>query len=123
MGPWVPNSNQQTNSDPPQVRNLRRFLDVMDGTAGRHRVALMSRAISGTAPFFSTLAACLSLIVIHWVLSYFTEASPTLSALTKGHATILIKGASTARRCEMRICRPTTWPKTCANRPLSARAR
>ncbi len=63
---------------------------MLDGTAGRHRVALRSRAISGAAPFFSTLAACLSLIVIHWVSSYFTEASATLSALTDGHATILI---------------------------------
>lgn len=53
---------------------------------------------SGTVPFFSTLAACLSLIVIHWVLSYFTEASPTLSALTKGHATILIKGGHVDRK-------------------------
>lgn len=60
--------------------------------------SVASRAISGTAPFFASLAAALSLIVIHWLLSYFTETSPTLSALTKGHDTILIKDGRVDRK-------------------------
>ena len=32
------------------------------------------------------------------MLSYFTETSPTLSALTKGHTTILIKGGHVDRK-------------------------
>ena len=60
--------------------------------------SVASRAISGTAPFFASLAAALSLIVIHWLLSYFTEASPMLSALTKGHDTILIKSGRVDRK-------------------------
>jgi uncharacterized membrane protein YcaP (DUF421 family) len=53
--------------------------------------SVASRAISGTAPFISSLAAAFSLIAIHWVLSYFTESSPALSYLTKGRDTLLIK--------------------------------
>lgn len=53
--------------------------------------SLASRAISGTAPFFSTLAATFTLIATHWLISYFTETSRTLSDLTKGHDTVLIR--------------------------------
>jgi uncharacterized membrane protein YcaP (DUF421 family) len=53
--------------------------------------SLASRAISGTAPFFASLAATFTLIATHWVISYFAESSPTLSYLAKGHDTLLIR--------------------------------
>src|SRR3954462_23983 len=34
--------------------------------------SISSRAISGTAPFVASLAGTLALILIHWVISYFT---------------------------------------------------
>jgi len=53
--------------------------------------SLSSRAISGTAPFFASLAATFVLILLHWVISYFSQNSPALSALVKGHDTLLVK--------------------------------
>jgi len=47
--------------------------------------------VSGTAPFIATLAATLSFVAIHWLISYFAQSSPTLSSLVKGHDTTLIK--------------------------------
>lgn len=53
--------------------------------------SVASRAISGTAPFFASLAATFVLIAAHWVISYFTETWPALSYLTKGYDTVLIR--------------------------------
>jgi len=53
--------------------------------------SLASRAISGTAPFVGSLAGTLVLILLHWLISYFSQNSPTLSSLVKGHDTILVK--------------------------------
>jgi uncharacterized membrane protein YcaP (DUF421 family) len=53
--------------------------------------SIASRAISGTAPFFSSLAGTLVLIVVHWVISYITQNSPFLSYLTKGTDTVLVR--------------------------------
>jgi hypothetical protein len=53
--------------------------------------SISSRAVSGTAPFFASLAAAFSLIAVHWVLSYFTESWPALSYLAKGRDTVLIR--------------------------------
>lgn len=53
--------------------------------------SLASRAISGTAPFIASLAGTLVLILLHWLISYFSQNSPTLSSLVKGHDTILVK--------------------------------
>jgi uncharacterized membrane protein YcaP (DUF421 family) len=53
--------------------------------------SLASRAVSGTAPFVATMAATLVFIMTHWLISYFSESSPTLSFLVKGHDTTLIK--------------------------------
>jgi uncharacterized membrane protein YcaP (DUF421 family) len=52
--------------------------------------SLASRAISGTAPFIASLAGTLVLILIHWIISYFTRSSQTLSDLVKGHDTPLV---------------------------------
>lgn len=59
--------------------------------------SLASRAISGTAPFFASLAATLILILTHWVISYLGESSPALSNLVKGHDTLLIKNGRVDR--------------------------
>jgi uncharacterized membrane protein YcaP (DUF421 family) len=52
--------------------------------------SISSRAISGTAPFFPSLAGTFVLIVVHWIVSYLTKDSKFLSYLTKGTATTLI---------------------------------
>jgi uncharacterized membrane protein YcaP (DUF421 family) len=59
--------------------------------------SLSSRAVSGTAPFVASLAATFVFILIHWILSYFTESSNTLSRLIKGTDTVLIKDGRTDR--------------------------
>jgi uncharacterized membrane protein YcaP (DUF421 family) len=59
--------------------------------------SVASRAISGTAPFVASLAGTLVLILTHWIISYFTEGSPTLSALTKGHDTVLVRNGRVDR--------------------------
>lgn len=53
--------------------------------------SISSRAISGTAPFGSSLAATFVLISMHWVISYFTKDWPALGTLLKGHDTVLIR--------------------------------
>jgi uncharacterized membrane protein YcaP (DUF421 family) len=60
--------------------------------------SVASRAISGTAAFFASLAATFVLIAIHWVLSYFTESWPALSDLTKGRDTILVRNGRVDRK-------------------------
>ena len=59
--------------------------------------SVASRAVSGTAPFVATLAATLSFILVHWIISYFSQSSPALSALIKGHDTTLIKNGRVDR--------------------------
>ena len=53
--------------------------------------SISSRAISGTAPFGASLAGTLTLIVLHWLLSYVSMYVPKLSGLVKGHSTIIIR--------------------------------
>ena len=53
--------------------------------------SVSSRAISGTAPFFPSLAGTFILILTHWVISYFARNSPFLSYLAKGTDTVLIR--------------------------------
>jgi uncharacterized membrane protein YcaP (DUF421 family) len=60
--------------------------------------SIASRAISGTAPFVASLAGTLVLILTHWVISYFTESSAALSALTKGHDTLLVRNGRVDRK-------------------------
>jgi len=59
--------------------------------------SIASRAISGTAPFFASLAATLVLILVHWLISYFTRNSKVLSDLVKGHDTVLVRGGKIDR--------------------------
>jgi uncharacterized membrane protein YcaP (DUF421 family) len=60
--------------------------------------SIASRAISGTAPFFASLAGTFVLIAVHWLISYLTETSPALSYLVKGHDTLLIKNGRIDRK-------------------------
>ncbi|HET7850566.1 MAG TPA: YetF domain-containing protein [Pseudolabrys sp.] len=60
--------------------------------------SVSSRAISGNAPFVASLAAALVLILMHWIISYFTENSKTLGAITKGHDTLIIRNGVVDRK-------------------------
>lgn len=60
--------------------------------------SLSSRAVSGTAPFVATLIATLIFIVLHWLLSYFSQGSSTLSFLVKGHDTVLLRNGRVDRK-------------------------
>lgn len=53
--------------------------------------SLASRGISGNAPFQHALVSVLVLIAMHWVLSYFAAGWPTISAMAKGHDTVLVR--------------------------------
>lgn len=60
--------------------------------------SISSRAISGTAPFFPSLAGTFVLILFHWVISYFARDSSFLSHLVKGKDTVLIRDGKVDRR-------------------------
>ena len=53
--------------------------------------SLASRSVSGTAPFIATLAATLVFVLVHWLISFLSVRSATLSFLVKGNDTLLIK--------------------------------
>jgi uncharacterized membrane protein YcaP (DUF421 family) len=60
--------------------------------------SISSRAISGTAPIFPSLAGTFALILAHWVISYFTRRSKFLSILAKGTDTVLIRDGRVDRK-------------------------
>jgi len=60
--------------------------------------SIASRAISGTAPFVASLAGTFVLVLVHWIISYFTRGSPLLSYLVKGKDTVLIREGKVDRR-------------------------
>jgi uncharacterized membrane protein YcaP (DUF421 family) len=60
--------------------------------------SISSRAISGTAPFFASLAGTLVLILVHWVISFFAKDSERLSYLAKGVDTVLIRDGHVDRK-------------------------
>ncbi len=53
--------------------------------------SISSRAISGTAPFGASLAGTLTLILMHWLLSFASMYVGGLSGLVKGHSTVIIR--------------------------------
>lgn len=59
--------------------------------------SIASRAISGTAPFLPSMAGSLTLIVMHWLISYFAKDSSALENLIKGHATMLVRNGQVDR--------------------------
>ena len=52
--------------------------------------SVISRAITGNAPFFPTLAASLILVLLHWTLSALAFHSHRFGTLVKGHERILV---------------------------------
>ncbi len=63
-------------------------LDVMLGIVFGSTV---SRAITGNAPFFPVLAASLTLVLVHWLLSALVFRSPRFGVVVKGHARTLVR--------------------------------
>lgn len=53
--------------------------------------SVISRAITGAVPFFPTLAAAMTLVLLHTVFSYITFYSTRVGALIKGRPLVLIK--------------------------------
>lgn len=60
--------------------------------------SIASRAISGTAPFFASLAGTFVLIAAHWFISFLTRDSKLLSYLTMGTPTVLIRNGRIDRK-------------------------
>jgi uncharacterized membrane protein YcaP (DUF421 family) len=60
--------------------------------------SIASRAISGTAPFMSSLAGTFVLVLVHWAISYITQDSPALSYAIKGKDTVLIRNGEINRQ-------------------------
>jgi uncharacterized membrane protein YcaP (DUF421 family) len=60
------------------------FLGVMMGS-------IASRAVTGDAPIPGALAACLSMIALHWLFSRATVRWHGLGGIIKGHPTLLVK--------------------------------
>lgn len=63
-------------------------LDVMLGIVFGSTV---SRAITGNAPFFPTLAAALTLVLLHWVLAAIAFRSHGFSKAVKGNERVLVR--------------------------------
>ena len=53
--------------------------------------SILSRAITGNAPFFPALAASLTLVLLHWLLSALAFHSRRFGVLVKGHERTLIR--------------------------------
>lgn len=64
-------------------------LDVMLGFVFG---SVISRAITGNAPFFPTLAASLVLVIMHWILSAIAFHSDWFGTFVKGDKRILVRG-------------------------------
>jgi len=72
----------------------QRFLGrstAMDVMLGLIYGALMSRAITGNAPFLPTLAAGLVLVLLHWVLAAISFRSHRFGKFVKGYDRTLIR--------------------------------
>lgn len=69
-------------------------LDVMLGIVFGSTV---SRAITGNAPFFPTLAACIVLVFVHWLLASITFRSEGFAALVKGRDRLLVQDSEMRR--------------------------
>ncbi len=53
--------------------------------------SIVSRAITGNAPFFPALAASLTLVLVHWLFSALAFHSPRFDILVKGHQRTLVR--------------------------------
>jgi uncharacterized membrane protein YcaP (DUF421 family) len=73
-------------------------LDVMLGIVFG---SMVSRAITGNAPFFPTLAAGLVLVLLHWILAAIAFRSHGFGTLIKGRDSLLVRDGEPQRE-EMR---------------------
>ncbi|HEX8294949.1 MAG TPA: YetF domain-containing protein [Chthoniobacteraceae bacterium] len=64
---------------------------AMDVMLGIVFGSLTSRAITGNSPFLPTLAASLTLVLFHWLISALAHRSPGFGKLVKGHPTLLVE--------------------------------
>ncbi|HWC92592.1 MAG TPA: YetF domain-containing protein, partial [Pseudolabrys sp.] len=64
---------------------------VFDAILGIIIGSTASRAVTGNAPFFGSLAAVLVLIAVHWLISLAARDWPRLGWLVKGQSDLLIK--------------------------------
>src|SRR6478672_9678982 len=53
--------------------------------------SMLSRAINGTAPFFTTIAAAITLMVIHRIFAFGAHKSHAFGKLIKGQAITLVR--------------------------------
>ena len=53
--------------------------------------SMLSRAINGTAPFFTTIAAAIALMIIHRIFAYGAFKSHWFGKLIKGQARTLVR--------------------------------
>ena len=63
-------------------------LDVMLGIVFG---SMVSRAVTGNAPFFPVLAASLTLVLMHWILSFISFHWSSFGNAVKGKKNLLIK--------------------------------
>lgn len=54
--------------------------------------AILSRAIMGDSPFFTTLAAATALILVHRLLAYVTYFFPAVGKFLRGSPSVLARG-------------------------------
>jgi uncharacterized membrane protein YcaP (DUF421 family) len=72
----------------------KRFLARMtaiDAILGFILASTLSRAINGAAPFVSSLAVCITLVLVHRLLSWMAVRSKLVGNFVKGHEQILIE--------------------------------
>jgi uncharacterized membrane protein YcaP (DUF421 family) len=53
--------------------------------------SMVSRAITGNAPFLPTLAASFVLVLLHWIMSAIAFRSKAFGTLVKGHDSTLVR--------------------------------
>jgi uncharacterized membrane protein YcaP (DUF421 family) len=53
--------------------------------------SVVSRAITGNAPFFPALAASAALVLMHWVFSALALRWPLFARMIRGHAQLLVR--------------------------------
>jgi uncharacterized membrane protein YcaP (DUF421 family) len=53
--------------------------------------SVAARAMTGGAPYFASLLGVIVLVGMHWLFSLMSRSSKTVSALIKGHSTILVR--------------------------------
>jgi len=71
---------------------------AMDVMLGIVFGSVVSRAITGNAPFFPALAAGVTLVAVHWAVSAIGFRSHSFGTVFKGHETLLIQDGEMDRK-------------------------